>query len=45
MSKDKKKKRRKKENKKKCLPDVEPAADHALTDWIKFLHSELEEQR
>ena len=35
----------KKRQRKKCLPDVEPAANHALTDWIKFLHSELEEQR
>ena len=41
----KKRRGEKKRTKKKCLPDVEPAADHALTDWIKFLHSELEEQR
>ena len=26
-------------------PYVEPSADHALADWIKFLNTKLEEQR
>ena len=47
LSQEEKKKRKKKkiEKEKGFLPYVEPAANHALTDWIKFLHSELEEQR
>ena len=26
-------------------PYVEPSADHALADWIKFLNTKLEQQR